>query len=768
MPDVPHYAFGDFALDLGRVQLLRGGEPIALEPKAFAVLRLLAERAPHVVDKADIFAVVWKDTAVTDNALTRVVAQLRKALGDDARDPRYIATISTRGYRLLPPVDVSAPARDRHRVDDTAPPDAAEPHRRAPMPPRRRSVPALIATGLVLIAMVGAWLALRAGAPRRAGGTSLGDLDLAVAAMLRPEQLTVATGFDGHVAFAPDGTTIAYSSDRSGRLEIYVEGLAEGSTATPLTRGVGQAIQPAWSPDGQWIAYHDLAAGGVWVVPSRGGTARKIAEAGARPAWSPDGRQIVFQSRSPVDLNPGGSFGSDSTIWIVAADGRTAPRPLTRPGQPVGSHGHPQWWPSRREVVFAVSAPAGIFLGAALWTVDADTGAVARLSADSRLSSEFVVPPDGRGVLFAVRHTIALWWLPVTAADRGLEAGEPRPTALPVTGTSLANLAVSPDSRRVAWTAGTSSSSIVAASLDAPASAEATALVPSTDIGWKAGNPTISETGRIAFMGNRGNAGSKIFLVEPGRSPRQLTTDARDHFSPMWVRGRGALAVLSDHGDGLGWWLVDPDTGRERPLFQVAAIPRPAGVQAQIIGPSLGQAISPDFSRLAVSYVRDGVANLWTAPLGERGPRSPLVQRTFETEGGSFGSWSADARQLAYQCARGADTQICVMDDQGTQPARQLTTEAGTNFIGEWIGNSEILVATRRAGLWNVRRVNAATGAAADVTAFRDPRSYVRYPRFDPTTRRALFERHETSGRLWALRLPAVSGGGAPATAPGR
>jgi DNA-binding winged helix-turn-helix (wHTH) protein/Tol biopolymer transport system component len=772
MHDLPRYAFGDFALDTGRVQLLRDGEPVALEPKAFAVLRLLAERAPHVVDKAEIFSAVWKDTAVTDNALTRVVAQLRKALGDDARDPRYIATVSTRGYRLLPPVETSAPGGVRARalptVPDAAPAPTPEPAP-APSRERRRRWPVSIAAGLFLAGAAGAWLATRAPDTAATGGRSIGDLDLAVAASLRAEQMTVATGYDGHVAFAPDGATIAYSSDRSGAFEIYVEGLAEGSMPSSLTRGAGQAIQPAWSPDGRLIAYHDLARGGLWIVPSRGGEARKIAENGARPSWSADGRHVVFQSRSPADLNPGGSFGSDSTIGIVAADGRSAPRALTTRGQPVGSHGHPQWWPGGRRVVFAVSAPSGIFLGAALWTVDVETGALARLSADPRLSSEFTVPADGRGVLFAARHTTALWWLPVTAGgDGSLAAGEARPTALPVNGPSISNLAISVDSRRVAWTAGTSSSSIVAASIDAPASAAATALVPSTEIGWKAGNPVVSDTGRIAFIGNRGNAGSKIFLVEPGRSPRQLTTDGRDHFSPFWITGRGALAVLADHGDGLGWWLVDPETGRERPLFPLAAIPKPPGVQAQIIGPSVGQAVSPDFSRLAVAYVRDGIANLWTAPLGDRGPTGTLVQRTFEPESGAFGSWSADGRRLAYQCGRGADTQICVIDAEGAQPARQLTREAGTNFTGEWIGNEEILIASRQDGLWNVRRVHASSGTVTDVTAFRDPRCYVRYPRWDPTRRRVLFERHETSGRLWTLELPAVSAAGSPAKAPAR
>jgi eukaryotic-like serine/threonine-protein kinase len=95
------WTFGPYEFDAGAFRLRRGGTVIPLEPKAIDVLRLLLERAPRVVEKTEIFAVVWKDTAVTDNALTRVIAQLRKALEDDAKSPRYIETVATRGYRFL-------------------------------------------------------------------------------------------------------------------------------------------------------------------------------------------------------------------------------------------------------------------------------------------------------------------------------------------------------------------------------------------------------------------------------------------------------------------------------------------------------------------------------------------------------------------------------------------------------------------------------------------------------------------------------------------
>jgi Tol biopolymer transport system component/DNA-binding winged helix-turn-helix (wHTH) protein len=763
MVSAPRYAFGDVELDTGRVLLLKADAPITLEPKAFAVLRLLVERAPHVVDKAEIFAIAWKDTAVTDNALTRIVAQLRRALGDDARDPRYIATVSARGYRLLP---------DVRRIDGQVAPVAPAPIAAAPRgaaADRRRWLVAGILTAILLIAMAGSYVAMRrtpaaaaAAAVSAIGANSLGNLDVAVAASLSPEQLTVATGYDGYVAYSPDSTTIAYSSDRSGALEIYVEGLAEGSAATSLTRGTGhQGIQPAWSPDGRLIAYTELAGSGIWIVPSRGGAGRKLTEFGAHPTWSPDGRRIAFQSRAPADLNAGGSFGADSTIWLADVDGRTAPTPLTAPGRPVGSHGVPQWMPGTGRVLFAVAAPAGVFLGAALWTVAPDGGDLRLMSAHTRLTAEFAVAPDRRGVLFAARDTNALWWLPI--GDDGVTAGEPRPTALPVTGPTLASIAMSPDGRRVAWTAGASNSSIWATAAGARGGAAAAPVVPATDIGWRAAHPAVAADGRIAFMGNRGNAGNKIFLVEPGRPPRQLTTDARDHFSPFWLRGENALAVLANHGDGMGWWRLESGTGREQRLFLLNQIARPPGVQAQVVGPAAGMAISADFRRLAVAYVRDGVPNLWTATLGKHGPTAPLVQRTFETISGAFGAWSPDGTLLAYQCGRGGDTQLCVVEANGQAPARQLTSTPGTNFIGEWIDDDAILFAAKERAVWNIRRVSRTTGQVATMTAFAEPRFYVRYARWDAASRRVVFERDETTGRLWSVRIPDVTAAQSPA-----
>jgi DNA-binding winged helix-turn-helix (wHTH) protein/TolB-like protein len=74
---------------------------IHLEPKAALVLKLLVERAGKPVTRQELLETVWSDVVVSDDALTQVIIKLRKALGDDARSPRYIRTIPKRGYCLV-------------------------------------------------------------------------------------------------------------------------------------------------------------------------------------------------------------------------------------------------------------------------------------------------------------------------------------------------------------------------------------------------------------------------------------------------------------------------------------------------------------------------------------------------------------------------------------------------------------------------------------------------------------------------------------------
>src|ERR1700683_668902 len=94
LPEGP-YRFGEFILDALNLRLTAHGQNRALEPKSFRLLLFLIENRHRVVPKEEILSVVWEGVAVSDNALTRAIAQVRKALEDDPKQPRYIETVPT-------------------------------------------------------------------------------------------------------------------------------------------------------------------------------------------------------------------------------------------------------------------------------------------------------------------------------------------------------------------------------------------------------------------------------------------------------------------------------------------------------------------------------------------------------------------------------------------------------------------------------------------------------------------------------------------------
>jgi adenylate cyclase len=93
--------FDHYRLDLANEQVWQGTQLLPLTSKAFAVLRYLVEHAGQLVTKAELFDALWPGTAVSDGALTFCIVELRKALSDDAKAPRFIETVHRRGYRFI-------------------------------------------------------------------------------------------------------------------------------------------------------------------------------------------------------------------------------------------------------------------------------------------------------------------------------------------------------------------------------------------------------------------------------------------------------------------------------------------------------------------------------------------------------------------------------------------------------------------------------------------------------------------------------------------
>lgn len=97
-------SFDRYVLDPGDEVLACNGVRVPLRGKAFAVLRVLAENGGHLVTRKHLLDTVWSDSSVHEQGLSVCIKEIREALGDDARAPRYVKTEHRRGYRLVVPV----------------------------------------------------------------------------------------------------------------------------------------------------------------------------------------------------------------------------------------------------------------------------------------------------------------------------------------------------------------------------------------------------------------------------------------------------------------------------------------------------------------------------------------------------------------------------------------------------------------------------------------------------------------------------------------
>ena len=109
MPVAPQFRFDAYRLEVNNEQLWCGAQALRLTAKAFHVLRYLVEHAGQLVTKDALFEAVWPGTVVSEGVLTNCIGELRKALGDAAQAPRFIATVHRRGYRFIAPVALVGP-----------------------------------------------------------------------------------------------------------------------------------------------------------------------------------------------------------------------------------------------------------------------------------------------------------------------------------------------------------------------------------------------------------------------------------------------------------------------------------------------------------------------------------------------------------------------------------------------------------------------------------------------------------------------------------
>lgn len=293
-----------------------------LEPKAMAVLCCLYQAQGQVVSRDRLMAEVWQGSIVSDHALNRVIAELRRTLGDSHANPRYIETIPKRGYRLIARTrPLEAPAK---LLSATNPPRTG----------KYRGVLWMLFVPAALLILL-AW--------HFSGSRTL--------AISSPELIYTSRlpGIESTPSIAPDGRRVAFAwaVDRSNQPDIYITDLTQAPPRQQqITHSPYWDTSPTWSPEGHRLAYirssrqRQSCEVRLHVLPS--GRDEALAPCSflyhigsVRPLdWSADGRWIAYRDRPSPD-------GNSMTALISPDSGEIRHLPGSSEGTMIQAAWHP-------------------------------------------------------------------------------------------------------------------------------------------------------------------------------------------------------------------------------------------------------------------------------------------------------------------------------------------------------------------------------------------------------------------------------------------
>ncbi len=437
-------------------------------------------------------------------------------------------------------------------------------------------------------------------------------------------QLTTAPGQEIYPSLSPDGKLVVYASAEAGNWDIYLQRVS-GATPINLTKdSTADDTQPAFSPDGEQIVFRSSRdGGGIFVMGATGENVRRLIDYGHNPAWSPNGQEIAYSKGSFARPSERGNYPGP-LFAVKVATGEIRQVTETDAVQP-------NWSPHGDRLAYW-----GIPRGGQrdIWTVGARGGEPVAVTNDPALDWNPVWSPDGRYLYFASDRggSMNLWRVPIDERS-GKLLGAPEPVMTPATYSGY--ISFSRDGRHLAYAQVVHQINLLQVGFDPVRGRIEAKPVWITQGSRIATDPDFSPDGAWVVFGATGDKQEDLFVVRrDGAGLRQITNDKHKDRAPRWSPDGRRIVFFSDRSGRYEYWLINPDGGELRQFSHTS-------------GPAAQAPLwSPDGLRLLCN-LQTGPPIIVDAnqPWSQQSPQ--VLPAAGFPAGLMFWSWSADGRKLA-------------------------------------------------------------------------------------------------------------------------
>ncbi len=482
-------------------------------------------------------------------------------------------------------------------------------------------------------------------------------------------QLTDQSGPEYFPSLSPDGKSFVYASYLAGNWDIYLQRVG-GKNPVNLTKdSPSDDTQPAFSPDGERIAFRsEREGGGVFVMGATGESVKRLTDFGNNPAWSPDGKEIAYADESIVE--PRSRSNPNSRIWAVNV--ATGERRLVTKEDSV----QPHWSPHGVRIAYQGRRNAA---QRDIWTIPAGGGEPMEVTNDAATDWNPVWSPDGKYLYFASDRggSMNLWRVPIEE-QTGKVLGQPEAVTTP--SPYSAHLSFSRDGRRMAYAQIVSRANLQQVGFDPNKETVAGQPVWITQGSRRANTPDLSPDGEWLAFDSQGGQQDDLFVIrQDGTGLRQLTDDIYKDRKPTWSPDGKRIAFFSDRSGKWEIWTINSDGSG---LHQIT----------YASGPAIIPIWSPDGIHLAYRNAGGSpsiieVGKSWTEQSPQRLP--PMS----DSNDWAPWSWSPDGRKLA---GTGAGIVVYSLESQ----QYEKLTDFGNSPV--WLSDSRRLLFKHQGKLYLV------------------------------------------------------------------